>query len=74
MVKITKDTTLAEILKYPKAQAILAKYKLPCLGCPFAELEMDKLKLGEICKMYNINLKALLKELNEVQFQYARKN
>jgi hybrid cluster-associated redox disulfide protein len=67
MTKFTKDTNLAEILNNLKAKKILVKYKLPCLGCPFAQMEMDKLKLGEICKAYNIDLKALLKELNEVK-------
>lgn len=66
MPKITKDTTLAEILKYPEAKKILAKYNLPCLGCPFAKFEMENLKIGEVCKMYNIDLKNLLKELNKV--------
>ena len=62
--KITKNTTLAEILKYPKAKKILAKYNLPCLNCPMAVFEMKILKIDEICKAYNINLKDLLKELN----------
>ena len=63
--KITADTTLAEILKLPKAEKILAKYNLPCLGCPFAKLEIENLKIGEVCKMYEINLEKLLRELNE---------
>lgn len=63
--KVSKDTTLAEILKYPGAGKILAKYKLPCLWCPLAKFEMENLTLGEICKMYNINLEKLLEELNQ---------
>jgi hybrid cluster-associated redox disulfide protein len=66
MAKITGSTTLAEILEHPKRKEILAKYNLPCLGCPFAQMEMDRLKLGEICKTYKVNLVALLKELNKV--------
>ena len=66
MPKITKDTTLAKILNYPEAEKILAKYNLPCLGCPFAKFEMENLKIGEVCKMYNIDLKNLLKELNKI--------
>ena len=65
MTEITKDTTLAEILELAKAKKILAKYNLPCLGCPFAKLEMDNLKIGQVCKTYDINLKDLLNELNE---------
>ena len=64
-MKIDKDTTLAEILKFPEAEKVLAKYNLPCLGCPFAKFEMENLKIGEVCKMYGIDLKGLLKELNE---------
>ena len=45
---------------------VLAKYHLPCLGCPFAETEMETLKIGEICKMYGLNLEKLLKDLQEV--------
>jgi len=66
MPKITKDTTLAELLDKPEAEKILAKYNLPCLGCPFAKFEMENLKIGEVCKMYNIDLKNLLKELNKI--------
>ena len=65
-MKITENTTLAEILKNPEVEKILAKYNLPCLGCPFAKLEMENLKIGEICKMYGIDIEKLLKELNGV--------
>lgn len=65
-MKITKDTILRELLTNPRYQEILAKYNLPCLGCPFAKMEMESLKIGDICKMYGINLKALTKELNEL--------
>ena len=63
--KITKNTTLAEVLEFPKARKILVKYNLPCLACPFAKLEMDKLKLGRICQLYGIDLESLLRELNK---------
>ena len=64
-IKITKNTTLSEILKIPGAEKILLKYDLPCLGCSFAIFEMDSLKIGEICKSYNINSDKLIKELKE---------
>jgi len=66
MPKITKETTLAEILNLPGAEKILAKYNLPCLSCPFAKMEMENLKIGEICKTYGINAEKLLKELNKL--------
>lgn len=65
MSKITKDTTLAEILELTGAQKILAKYNLPCLGCPMAKFEIENLKIGQVCKMYRIDIKNLLKELNQ---------
>ena len=63
--KITKDTTLSGILRRRGAEDVLAKYKVPCLTCPFAAQEMDKLKIGEIAEMYNIELNDLLKDLNK---------
>jgi len=65
--KITKDTTLAKMLGNAELEKVLAKYNLPCLGCPFAQMEMDKLKLGDICKIYKINIKPLLTELNKLK-------
>ena len=64
--KITKETILEEILKNSQAEKILVKYNLPCLGCPMAAYEMGILKIGQVAKMYNIDLKNLLKELNAV--------
>ena len=63
-MKITEDTTLAEILELAEAEKILAKYNLPCLGCPLAKFELENLKLGQVCQMYDIDLENLLKELN----------
>jgi len=62
--KITKDTTLVEILKYSASEEILAKYNVPCLGCPMAKFELENLKIGEVCKMYGIDAEKLIKELN----------
>lgn len=67
---INQDTTLEEILKQPKAEEILAKYKLPCLFCPMATYEIKNLKLGEVAKMYGLDLKNLLKELNEIKIKH----
>jgi len=64
--KITESTTLTEILKSPEASKILAKYNLPCLHCPMAVYEMGMLKIGEVARMYGIDLKGLLEELNKI--------
>jgi hypothetical protein len=66
MPKITKDTTLAAILNHPGAEKVLEKYNLPCLQCPFAKIEAEKLKIGQICQQYGIETKKLLKELSEI--------
>jgi hypothetical protein len=66
MGKITKNTSLADLLGNPKVEGILAKHNLPCLTCPFAHQEMASLKLGDVCKIYNIDLEKLLKDLNKI--------
>jgi len=65
-MKITENTTLAEILGKPELVKILVKYNLPCVNCPLAKYEMENLKIGEICKMYNINVQKLLGELSKL--------
>ena len=61
---ITKNTTLEKILEKKGADKILIKNNVPCLSCPVSQFEIDKLKIGEVCKMYGLNLKKILKELN----------
>ena len=65
MPKFTKNSTIAEILASEKGEKILAKYNLPCLTCPMAKFEIQNLKVGEVCKMYKINIEKLLGELNK---------
>jgi len=62
---INKDTKLAEVLSVPNSGQILSKYEVPCITCPRAKAEMDKLTIGQICEMYGLDLDNLLKELNE---------
>lgn len=64
--KIGLNATLAKVLEIPGAEEILAKHKVPCLTCPMAKMEMAKLKISEICKMYGLEIEKLLTELNEV--------
>ncbi len=66
MKKVNKDTTLEKVLKIKDSKKVLAKYKVPCLSCPFAKLEMGQLTIGNICKNYNIKKKDLIKELNQL--------
>ncbi|MEM7826903.1 MAG: hypothetical protein QXQ40_01620 [Candidatus Aenigmatarchaeota archaeon] len=66
-MKFTESTTLEEILKHHDTYKILLKYNLPCLHCPMAAYEIKKLKIGEVAKIYGIDAKALLKELNNIK-------
>jgi len=66
MLKVSKDTTLARILENPEAEKVLVKYNLPCLSCPFAKMEIENLKIGDVCRLYNIDIEKLLKDLNSI--------
>ena len=63
-MKITEKTTLNKILEQKNGEEILAKNGVPCISCPMAKFEIDKLEIGEVCKMYKLNLEKILKELN----------
>lgn len=67
MKKITKKTTLKEIIEIPKAEDILRKNNVPCITCPMAAFELDKLEIGKVAAMYNLDLEKILKELNEIK-------
>ena len=59
--RITKDTTIAEALKFPGAEEVLSKYRIGCIGCPMVSFE----KIEDIAIMHGTDLDKLLKELNE---------
>lgn len=63
--KITEKTTIKEILENKEAEKILIKHNLPCLSCPLSRFEIGELKIGEVCRLYGIDLKSLLDELNK---------
>lgn len=69
-----KKSTLAEILKEPGAEKILNKFGLPCLFCPFRQIEAETLQIGSICHAYGINTEKLIKELNKNYGQKQRKS
>jgi len=66
MKKISEKTILADILQDEKMTKILLEHNLPCLSCPFAQYEMNKLKLREVCEKYGIKVEDVLEELNKV--------
>ena len=63
--KITKESTLAEILELKGGEEILHKYGVPCMACPMAKFEIDKLQIGQVCKIYGLPEKEILKDLNK---------
>jgi len=63
--KITKESTLADVMKIEGSSEVLAENNVPCVTCPFARMEMDQLKIGQICEQYGIDCDLLLTELNE---------
>ena len=65
MKKVTPKTTLLKILELKGAEKVLAKHGVPCISCPMAKFELDQLEIGQVCKMYGLNLKEILKELNK---------
>ena len=62
-----KNTTLKKLFSMKKARGVLSSNGVPCLSCPMASLEADKLEIGKVCAIYGLNLKKILKELNECQ-------
>jgi arsenate reductase-like glutaredoxin family protein len=65
MKEITEETTLKEILENKEMIKILESFGVPCVFCPFAKMEMENLRLKDICENYNIDSKRLIKKLNE---------
>ncbi|KKP31955.1 MAG: hypothetical protein A2312_00260 [Candidatus Staskawiczbacteria bacterium RIFOXYB2_FULL_32_9] len=63
--KIGIGTTLEKIMEKSGSEEILSKHSVPCLSCPMAKFEMTELKIGDVCKMYGINVEKLLKDLNK---------
>ncbi len=54
--KITAESTVESVLKIEGADQVLAKYGFPCLHCPMAAMEIDKLTIGYVCNAYGLNL------------------
>jgi len=67
MKKINEKTTLKKILEIKGAEEIMAKHNVPCLSCPMASLELEKLEIGKVCEMYGLDLKNILIELNKLK-------
>lgn len=64
MKKYTLKTKISEITKDQKNLQILKKHKVPCISCPFGPIEMNVLEIGRVTKIYGIDPKKLLDDLN----------
>lgn len=73
-MKIDKKTKLGEIIKNEKAIEILRKYNLPCLSCPFSQMELEELEIGKVCDIYGLETKKVIQELNNVIKNEKRNN
>ncbi|SMP62709.1 DUF1858 domain-containing protein [Anoxynatronum buryatiense] len=61
-MNITKDMTIAEILKHqPNAAVILMQFGMGCIGCPSSQSET----LAEAALVHNMDADAILVKLNE---------
>ena len=66
--KITKDTTIAETLKFPHAEEVLSKYRIGCMGCPMISFE----KIEDIAKVHGVDLERLLFDIVMIEHSHAR--
>ncbi len=66
-MKVTNKTTLKNILEKEGASEVLSKHSVPCMSCPMASFELEKLEIGEVSKMYGLPLEKILKDLNNLK-------
>ncbi len=66
-MKITSKTILSKILEKPGAEEVLARHGVPCMSCPMASLELEKLQIGQVCKMYGLPLSKIIEEANKLK-------
>jgi hybrid cluster-associated redox disulfide protein len=60
--KITEDMTIKEVIDtYPETAMVFMRYNVGCIGCLAASFE----KVKDIATVHGIDIKALVKDLNE---------
>ena len=64
---IYEKTKLADILAIVGAEEVLHKFQVPCMTCPMMKMEIDELTIGNIAKMYALDLEGILRELNKIE-------
>ena len=64
--KISEDMSIKEVIDtYPETAMVFMRYNIGCIGCLAASFE----KVKDIAIVHNIDLKALLKDLNQAVIQ-----
>ena len=62
MAKITKETTLGEILKtYSNAQDVLKGFGMHCFSCPMSQMET----LEQAAMVHGVDVDLMVDKLNE---------
>ena len=60
--KITENMTIKEVIdNYPETAMVFMKYNVGCIGCLAASFE----KVKDIATVHDIDIKALVKDLNQ---------
>jgi hybrid cluster-associated redox disulfide protein len=60
--KITENMNIKEVIdKHPEVISVFQKYNMGCIGCIAASFE----KLSDIAVVHGIDVKKLVKDLNE---------
>jgi hybrid cluster-associated redox disulfide protein len=64
--KITADMTIKEVIDtYPETAMVFMRYNIGCIGCLAASFE----KVKDIATVHNVDLQALMKDLNQAVIQ-----
>lgn len=64
MLNFTKDSFLGEIVKIEGNSEKLEKHGVPCPTCPMMAMEMDKLTIGMVAATYDLDIDAILSDIN----------
>jgi hypothetical protein len=69
-MKITSKTKLVKIFEKKALKNTLEKFGVPCISCPMAKREIDKLSIGYVCEIYGLPKEEIIKELNKKAERY----
>jgi hypothetical protein len=64
--EVSEETPLAEVLKIPGAIQVLIRNNFPCVTCPLALFEAGTMTVGEVARMYGLDVEKIVRELREL--------